>query len=56
MAAVPETSPEKDEVNNSTALDVLPDFETSDDDEPTDEEKKKLRRGKNLLCLQTNQC
>lgn len=48
---MPETSPEKEKIDDGTAQVSVPDFETCDDDEPTDEEKKTLRRGKNFLRL-----
>lgn len=51
MPAAPETAVEKVGIDSDGTQVVMADFETSDEDEPTDEEKQTLRRGNEIVYL-----
>jgi hypothetical protein len=51
VVAAPEAAVEKEGINDDDTQVVVADFETSDDDEPTNEEKQTLRRGNELVYL-----
>ena len=51
MVAAPEAAVGKEGTNGDDTQVVVADFETSDDDEPTNEEKQTLRRGNELVYL-----